>query len=128
MTKREHENLVRHADSMPRYAPPDHQGTVNVRLVDASFCGRFEMNLGTVEPGGEAQPHLHEAEHQVLYVLEGACDVTLGDDPPLRCDPGTVVQIPPGLLHRVVAVGGIPLEVIVIYSPPLAPRAERPVR
>jgi len=123
----QHADLIRHVDGMPKYAPPDHQGTVNVRLIDKSFCGRFEMNLGTVEPGGEAEPHLHETEHQVLYVLEGACDVTLGDDPAVRCEAGSVVRIPPKLMHRVVAVGDRALKAIVIYSPPLGPRDERPV-
>ncbi len=122
-----HRGLIVHQDELPRYAPPEHQGTVNVRLVDGAFCGRFEMNLGVVEPGGEAEPHLHEIEHQVFYVLDGECEVTLGDDPPVRCGPGTVVRIPPRLLHRVVAVGKRPLRGIVLYSPPLGPRDERPL-
>ena len=128
MTDRSHADLIQHLDDMARYAPPDHRGTVNVRLVDKAFCGTFEMNHGTVQPGGEAEPHLHEHEHQVFYVLEGACDVTLGDDPPVRCGPGTVVRIPPRLMHRVVAVGDTPMKGIIIYSPPLGPRDERPVK
>ncbi len=127
MTRSEHAEHIQHVDSMARYAPPDHQGTVNVRLVDKSFCGRFEMNHGTVAPGGEAEPHLHETEHQVFYVLDGECDVTLGDDDPVRCGPGTVVRIPPGLMHRVVAVGDRPMQGIIVYSPPLGPRDERPL-
>lgn len=125
----EHRNgtLIQHQDDIGAYVPPDHQGTVNVRLVDGAFCGRFEMNLGTVQPGGEAEPHLHEIEHQVMYVMEGECEVTLGDDPPVTCGAGTVVRIPPKLLHRVVAVGGIPMRALVLYSPPLGPRNEVPV-
>ena len=94
---------------------------MNVRLVDGGFCGRFEMNLGTVQPGGEAQPHWHGTEHQVMYVLEGECEVTLGDDHPVTCGPGTVVRIPPKLRHRVVATGDTPMRAIVLYSPPLGP-------
>ena len=63
----------------------------------------------------------------MFYVLEGACDVTLGGDAPVRCGPGTVVRIPPRLMHRVVAVGDTPMKGIIIYSPPLGPRDERPV-
>ena len=127
MSRAEHAAHIQHIDSMARYAPPDHQGTVNVRLVDKSFCGRFEMNLGTVAPGGEAEPHLHDTEHQIMFVVAGECDVTLGDDDAVRCGPGTVVRIPPKLLHRVVAVGERALEAIIVYSPPLGPRDERPV-
>ena len=127
MARREHASHIQHIDDMARYAPPDHQGTVNVRLVDKDFCGRFEMNHGTVEPGGESEPHLHETEHQVFFVLEGECEVTLGDDDPVRCGPGTIVRIPPTLMHRVVAVGERAMKGIIIYSPPLGPRDERPV-
>jgi quercetin dioxygenase-like cupin family protein len=119
MTQTEAQELIQHIDSMEKYSPPNHQGTVNVRLIDKSFSGSFEMNLGIVQPGGEAEPHLHNSEHQVLYVLEGACEVTLGDSAPQHCTPGTVVRIPPKLLHRVVAVGDAALKAIVIYSPPL---------
>ena len=128
MTQSDDAALIQHIDTIAKYVPPDHQGTVNLRLVDKSFCGRFEMNLGIVTPGGEAEPHFHETEHQVFYVLEGACEVTLGDAPAVRCDPGTVVRIPPKLMHRVVAVGDAAFKCIVIYSPPLGPRDERPVR
>ena len=127
MADRRHQALIAHQDDIGGYVPPDHRGTVNIRLVDGSFCGAFEMNLGTVQPGGEAEPHFHETEHQVFYVLEGRCEVSLGDDPPVTCGPGTVVRIPPKLLHRVVAVGDDPMRGIVLYSPPLGPRNEVPV-
>lgn len=127
MAGSQHGDCIEHVENMAKYAPPDHQGTVNVRLVDKSFCGSFEMNLGRVVPGGEAEPHLHDTEHQIFYVLKGECEVTLGDDDPVRCGPGSLVRIPPKLLHRVVAVGDETMEGIIIYSPPLGPRDERPV-
>ena len=64
MSTNRHHSLIRHQDDIGAYVPPGHRDTVNVRLVDGEFCGRFEMNLGTVQPGGEAEPHLHETEHQ----------------------------------------------------------------
>lgn len=127
MSENRHRSLIEHQDDIGAYVPPDHRGTVNVRLVDGAFCGRFEMNLGTVQPGGEAEPHWHETEHQVMYVLDGECEVTLGDDRPVTCGPGTVVRIPPKLRHRVVATGDSPMRAIVLYSPPLGPRNEIPV-
>ena len=127
MSGNRHGGKIQNVENMAKYSPPDHHGTVNVRLVDSSFCAAFEMNRGIVQPGGEAQPHLHESEHQVIYIMDGECDVTLGDDEAVRCGPGTVVEIPPRLMHRVVATGSRALEVIVIYSPPLGPRDERPV-
>ncbi len=91
-----------------------------MRLVDRDFRGAFEMILGAIAPGGEAERHRHERESQILYVLEGHAEIELGEDAPVRCGPGTVIRIPPGLDHRIVSVGETPLESIVIYSPPLA--------
>ena len=111
--------LIEHADEMEAYSPPNHQGTRNVRLVDREFCGGYEMIRGIVQPGGEAQPHYHEAEHQVMYIVRGMAEVTLGGDAPRQCGPGTVIRIPPRLLHRVVCRGSEPLEAVIVYSPPL---------
>ena len=111
---------IQHADELSRYEPPGHAGTVNVRLVDQDFCGAFEMICGVVQPGGEAERHSHETEHQIIYLVRGTADVSLGDEAPVRCQAGSIVRIPPGLDHRVVCVGSEPLETIVIYSPPLS--------
>ena len=62
---------IEHRQSLPRYGPPGHAGTVNVRLVDAGFGAGFELVHGTVAPGGRAERHRHAREHQVIYVLEG---------------------------------------------------------
>ena len=119
--------LIEHAGQLTRYAPPDHHGTVNVRLVEEDFCGTFEMIRGIVQPGGEAEPHAHEAEHQVMYVIAGEAEVTLGEAVPEICGPGTIVRIPPKLGHRVVCHGSEPLDVVIVYSPPLPKRADTPV-
>ncbi len=117
-----HEHLIDHHDSLPKYGPPAHRGTTNVRLVDKDFGGGFELVHGTVEPGGEAERHNHETEHQVIYVLDGAMTVELGEDAPVA-----IVRIPPGLDHRVVSTGERPLAVIIVYCPPLPARADVPL-
>ncbi len=115
-----HGALIQNTDELGTYSPPGHSGTVNARLVDRDFCGTFEMILGAIAPGGGAERHHHEREHQVLYILEGLAEIELGEDAPVRCGGGTVIRIPPGLDHRIVSVGETPLKLIVIYSPPLA--------
>lgn len=119
--------LIEHIDDLPAYAPPGHSGTRNVRLVEKDFCGRFEMILGEIAPGGAADTHAHDKEHQVIYILSGQAEVTLGDEPPRDCGPGTVIRIPPGLMHTVLATGAEPLKLIVLYSPPLPPRNDVPL-
>jgi quercetin dioxygenase-like cupin family protein len=118
---------ISHRDRLPRYAPPGHTGTVNVRLSDRSFCESFELVLGRLEPGAEAHRHHHEREYQAMYVLKGEARVSLGDAAPVDCGPGTVVRIPPGLDHHVVNMGDEPLELMLVYSPPLAPRDDTEV-
>ena len=57
---------IEHAGDLPAYAPPGHSETRNVRLVDKHFCGRFEMILGEIAPGGAADRHSH-----ARYLLQG---------------------------------------------------------
>jgi quercetin dioxygenase-like cupin family protein len=110
--------LIQHRDALPAYTPPAHHGTVNRRLVAREAGAGFEMVHGTLAPGGEASRHYHATETQVFYIVAGAADVALGEAPAERCGPGTVIRVPPGVVHEVVAVGAVPLEVIVLYCPP----------
>ncbi len=120
----EYKAQIRHMDDLQPYAPPGHSGTVNVRLVEKDFCGAFEMVHGTIDPGCQAHRHAHEVESQVCYVLAGEMEVTLNDDAPHKCGPGTVVTIPPKVAHLIVSTGTEPLSLIVLYSPPLRPRED----
>ena len=121
------EGRIYHQDNLQRYVPPGHHGTVNLRLIEKEFCGTFEMIHGTLEPGGIAEAHEHETEYQVVYVLEGKCDVTLGEGPTVECSAGSIIEIPPKVMHEVVAKGSDSLKVLVIYTPPLPPRGDEKV-
>jgi quercetin dioxygenase-like cupin family protein len=115
------DELIQHISELPGYSPPAHHGTVNRRLVTREFGAGFEMILGQVAPGGEASRHYHVDEAQIVYILKGEAEVSLGDAPARRCGPGTVVRIPKGLTHEVVTIGDETLEVLVLYAPPLGP-------
>lgn len=118
---------IQHQDELAKYAPPGHAGTVNVRLCDKTFCAGFEMVLGEIAPGGEAEKHHHAAEHQAIYVLQGHARVTLADAPPVDCPPGTILRLPPGLDHHVLSLGPGPLKLLMVYSPPLPERNDTPL-
>jgi quercetin dioxygenase-like cupin family protein len=119
------ERRIAGLSEIPAYSPPGHSGTVNRRLVERGDCGHFEMILGEIAPGGTADRHAHDVEFQAIYILSGAAEVALGDGPVRRCGAGTVIRIPPGLVHEVRSVGTEPLRLIVVYSPPLLPRGDR---
>ena len=111
---------IQRLDEIETYAPPGHSGTTNHRLVSAAQTnGAFEMIHGRLEPGGHAEKHHHETEYQAFYVLSGAADVALGDEPPVRVEAGSVVRLPPGLDHEVTSLGPDDLELLLVYSPPL---------
>jgi mannose-6-phosphate isomerase-like protein (cupin superfamily) len=111
---------VFHEHELETYIPPGHSGVVNVRLVSKSqVADHFEMVLGQADSGGSAEPHSHEHSHQVYYILQGQGRVKIGEDPPVDFGPGSVIVIPPGIIHSVWAVGEERARVIVIYSPPL---------
>lgn len=114
------DSLIRHVSNLPAYSPPAHHGTVNRRLVDCAAGVGFEMILGRIEPGGAADRHYHRDETQVVYILKGEAMVALGEEAARRCGPGSVIRIPPGLAHEIAVAGGGPLEVIVLYAPPLS--------
>lgn len=114
--------LITHRDNLPAYSPSGHAGTVNVRLTDRSFCENFECVLGEIAPGGVADRHHHDLEHQAMYVLSGVAQVTLDDEAPAICQPGAVIKLPPGVDHHVLSVGPEPLQLLIVYSPPLPPR------
>ena len=120
--------FIKHQRDLPRYGPPGHAGTSNIRLFDRTFCDNFEMVLGEIEPGGIADRHSHEIEHQAMYVLQGSARVTLNDDPPVNCGPGSIIELPPGLEHEVVSLGPDNLKLMIVYSPPLPPRDDTPQR
>lgn len=121
------DTLITHRNDLDTYSPPGHAGTVNVRLFDQSFCPNFEMILGTLEPGGVADRHHHESEHQAMYVLAGTADVTLGDEAAVSCGPGSVIRLPPKVDHHVLALGPDALQLMIVYSPPLAKRDDKPL-
>lgn len=119
--------LITHENELEKYSPPGHAGTVNVRLFDRHFCPGFEMVLGKIEAGGEAERHHHDNEYQAMYVLSGQAKVTLNDEAPVICGPGGVIQLPPGVDHHVASLGPETLELMIVYSPPLPKRADTPL-
>jgi quercetin dioxygenase-like cupin family protein len=113
--------LIENLRDLARYVPPGHTGTENARLVPKELTGgRFEMVHGRLAPAGHAARHSHERAFQAMFVLTGTAEVTLGDAPPRRCGPGDIVRIPPGLAHEVTSLGPEPLELILVYSPPVS--------
>lgn len=112
--------LIEALNDIPTYEPSGHSGTTNRRLVTRGDAQTFEMVHGRLEPGGHAVRHSHTDNYQAMYVLSGRCEVALGEDAPVICGPASVVRIPPGTEHEVTSLGPEPLELIIVYAPPIS--------
>lgn len=78
------------------------------------------LSVHFVDIAADAQPHRHERLSEVYIVLEGQGAVELdGTREPV--EPGTVVLIPPGTVHR--ALGK--LQIINVVIPPFDPTDEQ---
>jgi hypothetical protein len=97
------EVLVIRPEDVAAYEPAGHARTRNRCLFVDEY---LEIIEGLIERGGGAERHAHRDNEQLLYVLSGA-------GVPL------LVYYPMGAPHG--TGGGIaePLELLVIYSPPL---------
>ena len=114
--------FVRASDVTP-YAPANHTGTVNRRLIGPQKVGasNIEMVLGVIEKGHGALPHAHPGIEQVCYVLEGRAHAEVEGEA-CELEPGDCCFFPPGKPHLFRATGDQPVKVLVIYSPPYLER------
>lgn len=105
-------------EGIPSFVPPKHSKTINHWLIHA---GNGARNLaiwhGQVEPGGEAQSHLHSGKEQVFFVLQGQARFSLdGQDHHLGM--GDMILVPSGVTHRIISVGKQALKVLITMAPP----------
>ena len=60
--------------------------------------GAYFMMEAIVPPGGGPPPHIHTREDETFYVLEGECQIRLGDET-VTARPGDFVNVPRGEVH-----------------------------
>ena len=75
------------------------------------------LTLGRViiEPGQANPRHCHPACEEIIYVLSGRLDHTLGDEV-FAMEAGDVLAIPAGVYHNATNTGDEAVDVIVAYS------------
>lgn len=65
---------------------------------------------------GQSNPrHGHNACEEVLYLLAGRLEHTIGDET-VVVEAGETIAIPPGVFHNAVSVGDVDADMIVAYS------------
>jgi len=109
--------LVRPAELSP-YAPANHTGTRNVRLIGPETVGarQLEVLIGEIERGKGALPHAHPGIEQVCYLLEGEAHVEVAGER-FEMKAGEACFFPADALHLFI-VTSERARVMVIYAPP----------
>jgi mannose-6-phosphate isomerase-like protein (cupin superfamily) len=61
--------------------------------------------------------HHHEKAEQVLFVVSGSGEITLGDQN-VEARPGATVHVPRGVAHGITNTGDEPFTILEVTSPP----------
>lgn len=78
---------------------------------------RSQLVLMSIPVGAEIGEEVHDGIDQVLAFVDGAGEAVLaGERRPVRA--GSVVVVPAGTLHNILATGGVPLKLYTVYTPP----------
>jgi quercetin dioxygenase-like cupin family protein len=85
------------------------------KVVGGDTGGNYSL-IECTTAGDGPPPHIHKAEEEAFYVLEGEVNVTIGDQT-ISGTAGSFVLIPRGIVHTFSTVGTEPAKMLVIISP-----------
>ena len=89
----------------PASAQTAASGRTELQRHDLSIPGREAVQVRVeINPGIGYPNHTHPGE-EIIYVLEGVLEYTVGDQAPVTLKPGNVLFIPAGTAHSVRNVG-----------------------
>ena len=82
---------------------------------------RMMVGLNCFRPGQEHALHTHEGQDKLYHVVSGMGSFQVGDES-LELGPGQLVLVPGGVPHAAACAGDEDMVVLVVMSPPPAPR------
>ena len=77
---------------------------------------RFTFGIIDFAAGRLLEPHVHDAEDDAFYILEGELTFNLGDED-VVAPPGTFVLVPPGVQHGFTNHTEEPVRILNIHAP-----------
>jgi mannose-6-phosphate isomerase-like protein (cupin superfamily) len=77
---------------------------------------RFNFGIIEIVAGRELEAHVHAAEDDAFYILDGELTFTFGDRD-VAAPPGTFVLVPPGVEHGFRNAGDGPVRMLNIHAP-----------
>ena len=110
--------VVKAAD-LAAYAPANHTGTSNVRVIGPETVGAttLEVLVGTIVKSHGAKPHAHPHLEQCAYMMEGTGESQAGGRVE-SMGTGTWSYVPAGAFHTFRVTSDLPGRVLVVYAPP----------
>lgn len=115
MTKSACATVVRAGEGQSvRWGPA---GTVRVVASADATDDSFSIVESTEPPGSAAPLHVHHGEAEAFYILEGAIELTCGDQT-LTASAGDFVYTPRDVPHKYAVVGDRPARVLLLFSRP----------
>jgi len=77
----------------------------------------FSFGIVTLAPGKGHDRHNHPGVEEIIFVVSGDGDQTLGDQPAVHVRPGASIFVPPDMAHSTLNTGSDPLQLVVVYAP-----------
>jgi quercetin dioxygenase-like cupin family protein len=110
---------VINAAQLAAYAPANHTGTSNVRVIAPETVGAtaLEVLVGTIVKSHGAQPHAHPFLEQCAYMLEGTGE-SQAQGRTEAMPQGSWGYVPAGVFHSFRVTSDEPGRVLVVYTPP----------
>jgi len=110
--------VVRAAD-LAAYAPANHTGTSNVRVICPETVGAtaLEVLIGTIVKSHGANRHAHPHLEQCAYMIEGTGE-SQAEGRVEAMETGTWSYVPAGTFHTFRVTSDQPGRVLVVYAPP----------
>ena len=100
------------ADPKGLYAPANHSGTANRRIISQDTVGaqHMEVLIGTIQKGHGAREHAHPDLEQAALILEGTGLSELEGER-IEVGPGDWMFVPQGAFHNFVVTSDTPVKV-----------------
>jgi uncharacterized RmlC-like cupin family protein len=107
------------AANLAAYAPANHSGTSNVRVIGPETVGAtaLEVLVGTIVKSHGARPHAHPDLEQCAYMIEGTGE-SEADRRVEAIGAGSWSYVPAGVFHTFRVTSDQPGRLLVVYAPP----------
>lgn len=87
------------------------EGQFILKVSSRDTNGAFAVVEVVTPPRGQVAMHVHEREDELVFVLDGTLEVTLGDQT-MTAVPGVLALLPRGIPHGFTNIGDTPSRVL----------------